>query len=1131
MPMHARNPTRLAAIDFSREIERLTEGFTGRGWVFEEVDKWVRRGNGRFFILTGEPGVGKSAIAARLTQVRDDVIAHHFCIAGRTGTVRPATALRSLAAQLGDNLPGYGKALAGTVSPIHLSVNVEINAETMTAGKITGVVIEHLYASDPEEELGILLRAPLSELPVPPAPVLILLDSLDEAATYRGDVNLVTLLAGVDDLPPWVRFICTTRPEQRVLRYFDGAAPYVLAAESQMNLDDIRQYVLNRAGGEKMRACLREAEAEPQALADLVTGLSDGNFLYIKILLNDVETGQQSLKDLDILPQSLDEIYHGFLNRFAVSEWEERYQPILGVLAVAQEPLTEDQVAGFAGIRRTRVRQYLGVAVQFLDQDEDEHGSRTYALFHQSLRDYLLDEERNKDYWCAPEDQHRSIIDHYLENDRRRWSGCDRYGLRHLPVHLAAAGQAQDLRELLLDFDWLQAKLDATDAGALIADYDLLAHDPDVRLVQEAVRLSTHVLAQDTAQLAGQLLGRLASFERAGLHPLLEGAMRWRGAPWLRPLTPSLTHAGGPLLRTLVHNGAVRAVAVLPDGQRVVSGSRDGALKVWDLESGEEDSSLAGHRFGVEAVAAMPYGQRVVSAAGDSLKVWDVGQGEEAATLQTRSNVQAAAILPDGQRIIFGLGSGALGVWDLERGREDDLLEGHAGEVLAVAALPDGRRAVSASRDGTLKVWDLGQRVALHTLVGHADEVMCVAVTPDGRRAVSGSKNGTLKVWDLERGEEVGALAGHRGWIWAVVALPDGRRAISASGDTLKVWDLDSGAELGTLWHQSGSVEGLAVTPDGRRAVSASYDGTLKVWDLERIEETGSTRTRHSQEVEVVAVAPGGRWAVSGSRDHTLKVWDVERKDVRHTLSGHTGWIRAVAMLPDGRRAISASNDGTLKVWDLERGEEEITLAGHMADVMAVAVLPDGRRAVSVSYDSTVKVWNLERWEEERTLPAPDHQGWIWAVAALPDGRRVISASDDCTLKIWELQHGQELRTLAGHPEPVHAVAVLPDGRRAISGSRDHTLKVWDLERCQEEGTLKGHTNAVMAVAAFPDGRHAVSASADGSLKVWDLESGTAIASFVSGEGYLLACAAAPDGRTIVAGDTSGRVHFLQLER
>jgi hypothetical protein len=155
---------RLSAIAFTSDITRLTENFTGRQWVFDDIDRWLLESEERFFILTGEPGVGKSAIAARLTQIRDDVAAYHFCRAGDVETVRPGRILRSLAAQLGEYLPDYGQALANTIKPIHLRIEVNINIGSMTGSQVTGVYIENLEDSDPENELDMLIRAPLEEL-------------------------------------------------------------------------------------------------------------------------------------------------------------------------------------------------------------------------------------------------------------------------------------------------------------------------------------------------------------------------------------------------------------------------------------------------------------------------------------------------------------------------------------------------------------------------------------------------------------------------------------------------------------------------------------------------------------------------------------------------------------------------------------------------------------------------------------------------------------------------------------------------------------------------------------------------------------------------------------------------------
>ena len=86
---------RLSAIAFSAFIHQLTEVFIGRSHILNKIDHWLQQNNQRFFILTGEPGVGKSAIAAHLIQTRKDIFAYHFCQADDPNTLKPGQILRS----------------------------------------------------------------------------------------------------------------------------------------------------------------------------------------------------------------------------------------------------------------------------------------------------------------------------------------------------------------------------------------------------------------------------------------------------------------------------------------------------------------------------------------------------------------------------------------------------------------------------------------------------------------------------------------------------------------------------------------------------------------------------------------------------------------------------------------------------------------------------------------------------------------------------------------------------------------------------------------------------------------------------------------------------------------------------
>lgn len=487
---------RFAPIDFNRYIDRLTERFTGREWLFQQIDQWLQQDNEHFYLLTGEPGVGKSAIAAKLTQIRDDIAAYHFCRAGDVETVRPGRVLRSLAAQLGNTLPYYGEALAKTIDPVHLRIEVNINIESLSNSQVTGIYIENLKESDPREELEILLRAPLAALtdlytqynePLPTLKVL-LIDSLDEAVTTTGRDNvatLLTVLSQAEGLPSWIKFILTARPDLRVLQQFESLRLYKLKELLAQNLKDIKRYVQNRVQElivelSEFQARLDQAQLSAERLVHEVKDLSKGNFLYTSLLVDGIATGELSLKNLSALPKTLNEVYQRFLrNRCPFRKWSDRYQPILGTLTVTEEAITEEQLVKFTGVDSQKIQDALNILQQFLDEAEDEQGQKRYAIFHQSLREYLLDRKHNQDFWCDPKEQHDNIIDCF-EQESQKWQdlkAIDLYGLRHLAQHLVKSDQTEELHMLL--------KLEQNDRNAWFDAKDISSYQADIRLAWE----------------------------------------------------------------------------------------------------------------------------------------------------------------------------------------------------------------------------------------------------------------------------------------------------------------------------------------------------------------------------------------------------------------------------------------------------------------------------------------------------------------------------------------------------------------------------------------------------------------------------------------------------------------------
>jgi hypothetical protein len=120
--------------------------------------------------------------------------------------------------------------------------------------------------------------------------------------------------------------------------------------------------------------------------------------------------------------------------------WETKYLPILGILAVAYEPLSPGQLARFAGVEEGLVYSVIFQLLQFLDTIE-KFGESAYRLYHNSFRDYLLDIQRNRDYPIDRVKCHESIASCYPA-DGSSWNTYDEYGLRHLTQHLLNIGES-----------------------------------------------------------------------------------------------------------------------------------------------------------------------------------------------------------------------------------------------------------------------------------------------------------------------------------------------------------------------------------------------------------------------------------------------------------------------------------------------------------------------------------------------------------------------------------------------------------------------------------------------------------------------------------------------------------------
>ena len=768
-----------------------------------------------------------------------------------------------------------------------------------------------------------------------------------------------------------------------------------------------------------------------------------------------------------------------------------------------------------AGLSDGETRKALDWLRFYLRRDADLDGTTLYRLFHQGLADQLRADE---DATAAAQPgyavqvwQHMYAMIPTGPDGSRQWQYAEPYLLRHAAQHATAAGRVD---ELLQDTGFL-TYADPITLAPLIAALPAGAAEGAADTYRASFAAHSRQPPAGRAQILAVDAARYGNVDMA---QRLSSAVFWQ------PIWASSQSRSARLRQTLTdHTGRVLSVAIGRAGDRdvIVSGSEDGAVRVWDAATGQPvGQPPTGHTGGVAAVAVGRAGNRDVIVSGSedgAVRVWDAATGQPVGQPPTghTGRVTAVAAGRAGNRdvIVSGSSHRTVRVWDTATGQPvGQPPTGHTGRVTAVAAGRAGNRdvIVSGSSHRTVRVWDTatGQPVS-QPPTGHASWVLSLAVGRTGDREVivSGGEEGMVRVWDAATGQPVGQpLTGHTGGVLAVAVGRAGDRDVIVSGGEegmVLVWDAATGQPVGQpLTGHTGSVLAVAVGRAGDRdvIVSGSSDQTVRVWDAATRQPVGQPPTGHTGRVTAVAAGQAGDRdvIVSGSSDQTVRVWDAATgHPLGQPLTGHASWVLSVAVGRAGDRdvIVSGSSDRTVRVWDAATGHPlGQPLTGHASSVLAVAVGQAGDRDVIVSgsEEGMIRFWDAATGQPVGQ-PLTGHASSVLAVAVGRAGDRdvIVSGSSDQTVRVWDAATRQPVgQPLTGHTGRVTAVAAGRAGDRdvIVSGSSDQTVRVWDAATRQPVGQpLTGHTGSVLAVTV-EDRAVIVSGGEDGTVRTWNMD-------------------------------------------
>ena len=455
---------KLAKVDTQRDVRDYTKRYLEgtRESFFAKINTWLDDASSpnRVLVLTGNAGMGKSVIAAemcRRMQEAGRLAGSHFCHHDRARHRNPKLMMQSLASHLSCCLPDYKRALVEQLSG---NLGVEIN----------DMEVKDLF--------DLLFLEPLNGVADPGCTSLVVIDALDESE-YQGRNDLLDVIAKLfKNLPLWLRFLVTTRPEVNIWDSLKDLQPLILEPKDEDNLKVIRFYF------ERSLRDLLEVEMHELVLDDLVQK-SEGVFLCAKFLVDFIRDKCSTLLTLEQLDKSLPAgiacVYQSYFQRLEqdmcreLNISEEQFLCFLGAIAAAMEPLPLGFVPKLlcTNLSSLIVMRKASKAIAIVSSLLPVHEDRIH-FFHKSVKDWLTDKSRYRQHCFSVEEMegHKTLSTLCSNEFDELKSSCignlqsftdtSRYALEHGVQHM-----------LQLDQDMKSCSLEQG-VGKYVSDPELL---------------------------------------------------------------------------------------------------------------------------------------------------------------------------------------------------------------------------------------------------------------------------------------------------------------------------------------------------------------------------------------------------------------------------------------------------------------------------------------------------------------------------------------------------------------------------------------------------------------------------------------------------------------------------------
>jgi WD40 repeat protein len=359
------------------------------------------------------------------------------------------------------------------------------------------------------------------------------------------------------------------------------------------------------------------------------------------------------------------------------------------------------------------------------------------------------------------------------------------------------------------------------------------------------------------------------------------------------------------------------------DGKLIVTGGipaygdRDPcALKIWDIETGREISTLTGQK----KCSFSTNSKRIVSIGEDkNIKLWDAYVRRENTSYILDDKNQwttSCAFSPNRKQVVSGSKNETIKIWDAETGKEITTIKVDNNDVIFSNYSSDGNQIISGS-GMFIKLWDADTFINTKTMMS-AGTLISYGLSSDTKRMIAGGASNSCLLYKVTTGKIINKLPG----LYACSFSPDSRQIITGDKDgSVRIWDAETGKKIDTLNVRTDGIEVCMFTPDGKNIVSGSRDGLIKIWNIDSNREIAKLIGNLKNTI-TCPLSPDGNKIALVDKEGTIKICDVHTGSEILNLNDSTRHARFCFFTPDSSKIISFGQDNILKIWDSDTGQE-----------------------------------------------------------------------------------------------------------------------------------------------------------------------------------------------------------------